>query len=150
MAVMNTRESWGWPARLLHWAIAGIILFQLGVGYYYYGQPDITAVWIAPEDPTLLRLRTNIGARCRAAISGTVASGVMLVYTNGERPTEPNDPPPGSQLLDEHGEPLADIGPAWAIDELDACFVSPNCYYVSDLATGHLPELVSLAQIPCP
>jgi len=34
MALWNTRESWGWPARLLHWLIAGLILFQLGVGVY--------------------------------------------------------------------------------------------------------------------
>lgn len=34
MAVMNTRESWGWPARLLHWAIAVLIIGQLMVGFY--------------------------------------------------------------------------------------------------------------------
>ncbi|ESR27320.1 cytochrome b [Lutibaculum baratangense] len=30
----NTTESWGWVARLLHWSIAAIILFQLGLGIY--------------------------------------------------------------------------------------------------------------------
>ncbi|WP_424932826.1 cytochrome b [Amaricoccus macauensis] len=34
MQTMNTHESWGWIARLLHWAIAGVILFQLGWGIY--------------------------------------------------------------------------------------------------------------------
>lgn len=29
----NTATSWGWPARLLHWAMAGLILFQLGLGF---------------------------------------------------------------------------------------------------------------------
>jgi cytochrome b561 len=34
MHLRNTTKSWGWPARLLHWAIAGMILFQLGLGIY--------------------------------------------------------------------------------------------------------------------
>ena len=34
MAIRNTRESWGWPARLLHWVMAAAILFLLGVGFY--------------------------------------------------------------------------------------------------------------------
>jgi len=34
MAMRNTRERWGWPARLLHWAMAALILFQLGLGLY--------------------------------------------------------------------------------------------------------------------
>lgn len=34
MAMRNTERSWGLPARLLHWAIAAIILFQLVVGFY--------------------------------------------------------------------------------------------------------------------
>ncbi len=29
----NTATSWGWPARLLHWVMAGLILFQLGLGF---------------------------------------------------------------------------------------------------------------------
>lgn len=34
MAMRNTKEGWGLPARLLHWAIGGIILFLLGLGFY--------------------------------------------------------------------------------------------------------------------
>jgi cytochrome b561 len=34
MAVFNTKQSWGWPARILHWGIAGVILFVLGLGVY--------------------------------------------------------------------------------------------------------------------
>jgi len=34
MQTTNTTSSWGWPARLLHWSIAAIILFQLGLGLY--------------------------------------------------------------------------------------------------------------------
>jgi cytochrome b561 len=30
----NTDRVWGWPARLLHWAMAGLILFMLGLGFY--------------------------------------------------------------------------------------------------------------------
>jgi cytochrome b561 len=32
--LFNDRSSWGWPARLLHWTTAGVILFMLGVGFY--------------------------------------------------------------------------------------------------------------------
>ena len=34
MRIFNTETSWGWPARLLHWAVAAIILYQLGVGVW--------------------------------------------------------------------------------------------------------------------
>lgn len=37
MAIGNTRTGWGWPARLLHWLMAALILFQLGLG--------VTMVW---------------------------------------------------------------------------------------------------------
>ena len=33
MGVGNTATGWGWPARLLHWVMAGLILFQLGLGF---------------------------------------------------------------------------------------------------------------------
>jgi len=33
MGLRNTATGWGWPARLLHWAMAGLILFQLGLGF---------------------------------------------------------------------------------------------------------------------
>jgi cytochrome b561 len=29
----NTTTTWGWPARFLHWVMAGLILFQLGLGF---------------------------------------------------------------------------------------------------------------------
>lgn len=32
MLMRNTETGWGAPARLLHWAIAALILFQLGMG----------------------------------------------------------------------------------------------------------------------
>ena len=32
MGTGNTAASWGWPARLIHWVMAGLILFQLGLG----------------------------------------------------------------------------------------------------------------------
>lgn len=34
MAVRNTGASWGWPARLLHWTGAALILFMLGLGFW--------------------------------------------------------------------------------------------------------------------
>jgi cytochrome b561 len=34
MPVRNTDTAWGWPARLLHWTMAALILFMLGLGVY--------------------------------------------------------------------------------------------------------------------
>lgn len=34
MGLRNSAEAWGWPARVLHWAMAALILFMLGLGYY--------------------------------------------------------------------------------------------------------------------
>ncbi len=33
MGIGNTDTGWGWPARLIHWVMAGLILFQLGFGF---------------------------------------------------------------------------------------------------------------------
>jgi cytochrome b561 len=46
MQFRNTLESWGWGARLLHWAMAVLILFLLGVGFYMVeilGSRDLVA-----------------------------------------------------------------------------------------------------------
>lgn len=32
--IRNTQKTWGAPARLLHWAMAGVILFLLGLGFW--------------------------------------------------------------------------------------------------------------------
>lgn len=34
MRLSNTETGWGLPARLLHWSMAGVILFMLGLGFY--------------------------------------------------------------------------------------------------------------------
>jgi cytochrome b561 len=34
MRLTNTAEGWGWPARLLHWGMAALILGLLGVGWF--------------------------------------------------------------------------------------------------------------------
>jgi cytochrome b561 len=34
MRATNTKESWGWVARLLHWSMAVLIVFQLALGVY--------------------------------------------------------------------------------------------------------------------
>ncbi len=34
MSLKNTSTGWGWPARLLHWSVAAIILFMLGLGVW--------------------------------------------------------------------------------------------------------------------
>jgi cytochrome b561 len=32
--IRNTARTWGWPARLLHWFMGGVIVFMLGLGFY--------------------------------------------------------------------------------------------------------------------
>ena len=34
MRARNSTTSWGWVARLLHWVMAALILFMLGLGTY--------------------------------------------------------------------------------------------------------------------
>lgn len=34
MPATNSATSWGWVARLLHWGMAGLILYQLTLGFY--------------------------------------------------------------------------------------------------------------------
>lgn len=34
MGVRNSADGWGWPARLMHWAMAALVLFMLGLGFY--------------------------------------------------------------------------------------------------------------------
>lgn len=41
MTLRNTATRWGWPARLLHWTMAAIMLFMLGVGVYMTRIDDI-------------------------------------------------------------------------------------------------------------
>lgn len=48
MSLKNTSTSWGWPARLLHWVMALMILALLGVGTYMTG--------LDPFDPDRYRL----------------------------------------------------------------------------------------------
>jgi cytochrome b561 len=46
MGLGNTREGWGWLARLLHWAMAGLILFMSGLGLYmteFFAPGDMSA-----------------------------------------------------------------------------------------------------------
>jgi hypothetical protein len=121
---------------------------MIGVGYY--SRAVVTDVWVAPEDPTLLRLRmSNTGADCRT-INDIVGEGVMLVYANGGDA--------GTQLLDADGDPVPDIGPAWAIAAWEPCVgsVSYGYYYnscgyaLNNSATGQLPAMTSMASIPCP
>jgi len=43
MPIRNTETLWGWPARALHWAMALVMLFLLGVGTYMTGLDDLAA-----------------------------------------------------------------------------------------------------------
>jgi hypothetical protein len=117
---------------------------SLGFSYYYGGfTPMIAAAWIGPEDPTILRLRLgNLAAQCPNTF-GSIANGLFLAYTDAPSTG------PGSLLLDGDGNPVPDIGPGWAISDLDACFDSTYCS-VNGYASGHLPAWNRLAAIPCP
>jgi hypothetical protein len=108
----------------------------------YYQTNGVADVWIAPEDPTLLRLRLRrTTAQCLLTTT-SVGSGLMLAYTNSEQEGA------GGRLLDELGNPVFDLGPAWASSRLEDCF---GCEYITYTAWGsHLPQFASLAQIPCP
>jgi hypothetical protein len=119
----------------------------IGQSYSYYyggGAAAVTDVWVAPEDPAVLRLRmSSTAATCRT-VPDTLGEGVMLVYTNGEG---------GNLLLDADGDPVPDLGPAWAIQQLEGCSSSPYYYCgysLNQTQTGHLPSVNSLAEIPCP
>jgi hypothetical protein len=118
-----------------------------GYSYYYYGTVTVTDAWVAPEDPTVLRLRMSSAAATCRSVPDTLADGVMLVYTNGEG---------GNLLLDADGDPVPDLGPAWAIQALEGCMSSNYYYYgncgysLNQTSTGHLPSVGSLAEIPCP
>lgn len=34
MGLRNTETGWGWPARLLHWALAALVFFMFGLGLW--------------------------------------------------------------------------------------------------------------------
>ncbi|KIG12532.1 hypothetical protein DB30_01294 [Enhygromyxa salina] len=121
-----------------------------GIGQGYYQVNSVADVWIAPEDPSLLRVRmSSTAASCRAA-TDIVADGVLLVYTDG--PTDPVT----ERLLDAEGDPVPDLGPQWAVQQWEICTANNNygynyCRYsLSTSVTGHLPALSVLAPIPCP
>jgi hypothetical protein len=110
----------------------------LGRSYY---QNALADVWIGPGDGDLLLVRmSNTAAACPAA---GVASGLMLAYTNGDTG--------GGKLLDANGDALGDIGPAWAVLELDECLENDASYCVlRSFGRTLLTHLASLAPIPCP
>jgi hypothetical protein len=107
----------------------------------YYYRVAVADVWIAPEDDTLLRVRLNSSTAQCLLTTVSVGSGIMLAYTNTP------DPAAGGLLLDENGNAVFDLGPEWAIENLDQCLGCDNNYYFAD---EHLPLFDSLAQIPCP
>jgi cytochrome b561 len=43
MKTMNDARGWGWPARLLHWGMAALIIGLLAVGTYMTGLDDLFA-----------------------------------------------------------------------------------------------------------
>lgn len=43
MPLSNTAASWGWPARILHWSMAAIMLYMVTLGVYMVRLDDIFA-----------------------------------------------------------------------------------------------------------
>ena len=56
MGLGNTRTGWGWPARLLHWLMAALILFQAGLGVWM-----VNAVEDIPTQFELYQLHKSWG-----------------------------------------------------------------------------------------
>ena len=48
VALYNSRTSWGWPAKLLHWVVAVLVLGLIGVGF--------TMVWLVSDLGTKFEL----------------------------------------------------------------------------------------------
>lgn len=125
--------------------------FGLTGGYYYQSGASVIDAWIAPEDPTLLRVRTaSANPTCRTN-TDIVADGLMLVYVDGDGA--------GERLLEDNGDAVRDLGPSWAIQPWEDCVIQAyednyGYFYcgfaLSNYATGHLPSISTLAPIPCP
>ncbi|MFO7564385.1 MAG: hypothetical protein R6X02_17190 [Enhygromyxa sp.] len=134
----------GWDAISGYGCILSTNYRELGTSYYYYSPgSSIAAAWIGPEDDTRLRLRLSRTSSCLPS-TNSVGSGVMLAYTDASSSSA------GAKLLDQDGDPIGDIGPAWAIQRLDQCLEYNYFCRVNDFANGHLPALSSLVPIPCP
>ena len=87
MRLMNDRRAWGWPARLLHWAMAALIPFMLGLGV-------LAANAFAPDDPAKLawvRLHVSWGG----VVFALVALRVAWRGVNREAPAPRGDGPLG-------------------------------------------------------
>jgi hypothetical protein len=124
----------------------------LGASGSYYNPAvsmGVDAVWIGPEDDTLLRLQIPMFEACPTpgTPGETLGSGVLLVYAGLSDAA-------GARLLDAQGSPLGDIGSDWAIGRIETCIESAdddvaNCA-VNGATQGQLSELISLVEIPCP
>ncbi|PRQ06349.1 hypothetical protein [Enhygromyxa salina] len=141
----------GWGAQVQSYGSSCYVQTRysaLAVGYY---RSSVADVWVAPEDPSLLRLRmSNTAAACRT-VADIVAEGVLLVYADAQFEGA------GPKLLDAEGDAVPDLGPQWAIPRWESC-IDDDGYYggyycgyaLNQTAVGHLPALNVLAPIPCP
>lgn len=103
---------------------------------YEPGPHSLTEVVVDGQDPTLLRVTlAEPGASC-PTIPNSIAEGVILAYAAGGFGEE--------LLLAADGSPVPNLGPAWAIENLEQ--ESP----VGATIDGHLNALDALAPIPCP
>lgn len=118
--------------------------------YYTYNPVSSTgveAVWIPPEDNTVLRLRIATPEECplppNVNLDEPIGSGVLLGYAGSNTQA-------GNRLLDEQGDPLGDIGEEW-VDDIEACIEADYGACAGDFVnSGQLPRLTNLLPIPCP
>lgn len=84
MRIRNDGSSWGWPARALHWGMAALILFQIGLG-----------VWMANFTPDLIeRFRlTQAHKSWGAVLFGLALVRIGWRLANRETPRMPAGTP---------------------------------------------------------
>ena len=84
MKAQNTTASWGWVARLFHWGMAGLILFQFGLG-----------VWMTRDRVDLLTRfdLTQIHKSWGVLIFGLALARLAWRLANRMRPALPADMP---------------------------------------------------------
>ncbi len=132
--------------------------------YYPVRQTNTAVVvelWQAPEDAAVVRLR--MGSPISCTTPDDPHSGLSLFYTNDTLDFGANGGLDMTSLRDVEGNPLPDIGPAWALTAMVGCassYATPPtgtgyyyyqyCNGLRSTVTGSFPVMTSMVQIPCP
>lgn len=86
MALLNSETGWGWPARLLHWTVALVILGMSGLGLY---MDPRKASGLDPLHFGLIQDHKSWGAVALVL----VALRIVWRLANRRRPALPDDTP---------------------------------------------------------